>query len=211
LFKGWDILFQLYIFQVSSHKYLHFIEHMYTNAGIAYARSLNLSPLQGSIIVAVLNTASVPGVVLLSALCDRFHVSNVMLLSTLGSAISVFLLWGLSSSSTALPLLIIFALTYGFFAGGFTATYAGIVRELRRVSPPGAADLGSIFGLLSAGRGIGNIVCGPVSELLLRDGGGRANMSNFAYGTSYSPLVIFTGVTALVAITPWATRKLHVI
>jgi MFS family permease len=178
---------------------------------LAYARALNLSPLQGSLIVAVLNTASVPGVVLLSALCDRFHVANVMLLSTVGSALSVFLLWGLSSASTALPLLIIFALSYGFFAGGFTATYAGIVRELRRVSPPGAADLGSIFGLLSAGRGIGNVVCGPISELLLRRGGIQETSVRFAYGTSFSTLVIFTGATALLAIMPWATRKLRII
>jgi MFS family permease len=134
-----------------------------------------------------------------------------MLLSTLGSAISVFLLWGLSSSSTALPLLITFALTYGFFAGGFTATYAGIVRELRQISPPGAADLGSIFGLLSAGRGVGNVVCGPVSELLLGNRGELVDMSKFAYGTSFSPLVIFTGVTALIAVMPWATRQLHII
>jgi MFS family permease len=133
-----------------------------------------------------------------------------MLLSTVGSVLSVFLLWGLSSPSTALPLLIIFALSYGFFAGGFTATYAGIVRELRRVSPPGAADLGSIFGLLSAGRGIGNVVCGPVSELLLR-GGNQEYATEFAYGTSFSPLVIFTGVTAMMAFMPWATKKLHII
>jgi len=65
-----------------------------------------------------------------------------------------------------LPLLAVFAILYDFFAGGFTSTYAGTVQELRRIST--AADLGSIFRLLSAGRGVGNIICGPISEGLLR-------------------------------------------
>jgi MFS family permease len=163
------------------------------------------------LLVAVLNAATVPGVVLFSALCDRFHVSNIILLSTLGSAVSVFLFWGLSSPFTALPLLIAFALSYGFFAGGFTATYAGMVRELRQVTPPGAADLGSMFGLLTAGRGIGNVVCGPVSEMLLRSSGERRSLVKFAYDTSFSSLVVFTGATALLATMPWATRKLKMV
>jgi MFS family permease len=155
--------------------------------------------------------ASVPGVILLSALSDRIHVTNVILISTLGSAISVFLLWGLSSTSTAQPVLLVFAIFYGFLAGGFTATFAGMVRELRRVAPPGAADLGSMFGLLSAGRGLGNVVCGPISEVLLKGSSEHVESGEFAYKGSYRLLVIFTGTTAVLAITPWVTRKLHLV
>jgi hypothetical protein len=73
------------------------------------------------------------------------------------STLSIFLLLDFS-----LPFLAVFVIFYGFFAGGFTSTYAGTVQELRRIST--AADLGSIFRLLSAGRGVGNIICGPIMK-----------------------------------------------
>ena|SRR2546423_11133883 len=155
--------------------------------------------------VSLLNTASVPGVVLLSALCDRTTVTNVIFISALGSTLSIFLFWGFS---TSLSFMIVFALLYGFFAGGFTSTYAGTVKELRRVST--GSDLGSIFGLLSAGRGIGNVICGPISETLLGQEywDGKAL---FAYGSAYGPLITFTGITAALTLTPWVTKKLHLI
>jgi hypothetical protein len=86
-----------------------------------------------------------------------------------------------------------------------------MVRELRRVAPSGSADLGSMIGLLSAGRGLGNVVCGPISEILLKGGRGSVERKELAYGSSYRLLVIFTGTTAVLAVTPWVTRKLHLI
>ena len=171
----------------------------------SYARTLSLSPLESSLLVSLLNTASVPGIVLLSALSDRTNVTNVIFISALGSAISIFCFWGLASS---LPLLAVFTIFYGFFAGGFTATYAGMFQELRRSAP--GADLGSIIGLLSAGRGIGNVVCGPLSELLLRgDGSTKQTTPKFAYDSSYGTLVVFTGITAALTLSPWVLKRLH--
>jgi MFS family permease len=159
--------------------------------------------MTGSLMVSLLNTASVPGVVLLSALCDRTTVTNVIFISAFGSAISIFLFWGFS---TTLPAMIIFAIMYGFFAGGYTSTYAGTVKELRQVSA--GSDLGSMFGLLSAGRGIGNVICGPISESLLGQSSwyGKAL---FAYGSAYGPLIAFTGITAALTLTPWVAKRLH--
>ena len=161
--------------------------------------------MTGSLMVSLLNTASVPGVVLLSAFCDRTDVTNVIFISAFGSTLSIFLLWGFS---TSLPAMIVFAIVYGFFAGGFTSTYAGAVKELTRVSA--GSDLGSIFGLLSAGRGIGNVICGPISEALLGQDAwdGKAL---YAYGSAYGPLIAFTGITAALTLTPWVTRRLHLI
>lgn len=155
--------------------------------------------------VSLLNTASVPGVILLSALCDRTSVTNVIFISAFGSAASIFLFWGFS---TTLPAMVVFAIMYGFFAGGYTSTYAGTINELRRLST--GSDLGSICGLLSAGRGIGNVICGPISESLLGRGSwyGRAL---FAYGSAYGPLIAFTGITAALTMTPWVTKRLHLI
>lgn len=155
--------------------------------------------------VSIVNTASVPGVVFLSALCDRINVTTVIFVSAMGSAVAVFLLWGFSVN---LPILVVFSILYGFFAGGFTSTYAGTVQEVRRISTE--SDLGSIIGLLGFGRGIGNVICGPLAESLL-NGETLNNKASFAYGSEYGPLIIFTGVTATLALTPWFARQARVI
>lgn len=152
--------------------------------------------------VTVLYTASVPGVIFLSALSDHTNVTNVLFISACGSALSVFLVWGFS---TSLPVLSIFAILYGFFAGGFISTYAGIVRELRSTCP--GADAVSIFGLLSVGRGIGNVICGPLSEVLLGQKSWEHN-AVFAYGSKYGTLITFTGITATLTLTPWVMKRL---
>lgn len=54
-------------------------------------------------------------------------------------------------------------------------------------------DATMVFAVLAAGRGIGNVVCGPVSEALLGLGGvGEMGL----YKSEYGPLVVFTGVSA---------------
>ncbi|KIM99724.1 hypothetical protein OIDMADRAFT_165885 [Oidiodendron maius Zn] len=175
-----------------------------------YLSSLNYSPFVSSLLLSALNAACVPGVILLSSLCDKTHVSNIILISTLGSTISVLLFWGLS---TSLPLIAIFAVTYGFFAGGFTATIVGTVKSLKEIAP--RSEPGSIIGLMSMGRGIGNVVCGPLSELLLNKGRiGREDYANgheFAYQSRYGVLIIFTGVTAAVGMCGWVARVLKVL
>ena len=97
-----------------------------------------------------MNTTSVPGMVLLSTLSDRLETILVYLISALGSTFSSFLFWAVSSSLASLTFCTI---CYGFFAGGFTVTYADTVKELRRQVPP--ADLGSIVSVSSLGRGSG--------------------------------------------------------
>lgn len=50
-----------------------------------------------------------------------------------------------------------------------------------------------IFAFLAAGRGIGNVACGPITEVLIRVGDvGREG----AYATQYGPLVLYTGISA---------------
>jgi hypothetical protein len=142
----------------------------------------------------------------LSMLSERVSVYTILLISSLGSTLSVFLLWGLSGSSTGL--LVAFALCYGAFAGGFTAVYAGAAKELRRVTPggeTGRADLGSMMGLLGGGRGIGNVACGPVSEALLRHSAGW-KVAAGGYSSSFGPLIIFAGTTAALAMSAWFAK-----
>ena len=170
-----------------------------------YIGSLNYPPLVSSMLLSALNIASVPGVIVLSTLCDKTHVTNVILISTLGSAISVLLFWGLS---TSLPLIAIFAVSYGFFAGGFTSTYAGTVKSLMEVAP--RSERGNIIGLLSLGRGIGNVACGPLSELLLNKERIGGEVHRVAYQSGYGGLIVFTGLTAAVGMCGWVAKVLKV-
>ena len=93
-----------------------------------FARSIGLSPSMGTLLVALVNAASVPSTIILGMLIDRFHVTTVILLSTVGAVISVFLFWGCSDT---LPLLIVFSILYGLSAGGFVSTNAGVIKAVK--------------------------------------------------------------------------------
>ena len=124
----------------------------------------------------------------MGGIIDRWHISTCLLISTLGSTLSVFFLWGFS---TSLPLLLVFCVVYGFFAGSYSTTYPGMMKAVDKSMP--GADSTMVFAMLAAGRGIGNVASGPVSEVLLRTS--RIG-SEGLYGTEYGPLVLFTGISA---------------
>ena len=99
-------------------------------------------------------------------------------------------LWGFS---TSLPVLYLFCITYGLFAGSFTSTWPGVIKDVQKKSD--TADAGLVFAFLAAGRGIGNVVSGPLSEALVkgRPWWGQAGM---AYGSGFGALIAFTGASA---------------
>jgi MFS family permease len=156
-----------------------------------FARSIGLSPSMGTLLVALVNAASVPSTIILGMLIDRFHVTTVILLSTVGAVISVFLFWGCSDT---LPLLIVFSILYGLSAGGFVSTNAGVIKAVKSLDE-NKSDVGMLIGLLSAGRGIGAVVSGPLSEALLTLKPWQGDVG-LGYGTGYGGLIVFTGITA---------------
>lgn len=156
--------------------------------------------------VTFMNAGMVIGFVLIGFLIDRWHVTNVILLATIGTTFGVFLVWGLSIS---LPALCVFALLYGLFAGSASATWPGIVQVVRQVDE---APTGVVLGLLAAGRGVGSIACGPLSEMIIQGkwpwtGKSSAN----GYGTSFGLLIVFTGVTAAFGTLGFGARRLGLI
>ncbi|KAJ5140951.1 hypothetical protein N7448_004359 [Penicillium atrosanguineum] len=155
-----------------------------------YARSLGANNLQATLTVMLFNLASVFGCVIMGSMVDRYHATTCILLSTVGSTIAVFLIWGFSVS---LAPLYIFCVFYGLFAGSFTSTWPAVVNEIRKKSP--YVEPSIVFGVLSTGRGIGNIVSGPLSEALL-DQNAWKGIAAKAYGSGYGPLIVFTGVSA---------------
>lgn len=167
-----------------------------------YARSIGLSPSMGTLLVALVNAASVPSTIILGMLIDRFHVTTVILLSTVGAVVSVFLFWGFSD---ALPLLIVFSVLYGFFAGGFVSTNAGVIKAIKTLDEN--TDVGTLIGFLSAGRGIGAVVSGPLSEALLTSKPWKGEAA-LGYGTGYGSLIVFTGITAALGGASFLGRRL---
>ncbi|KAE8336928.1 hypothetical protein BDV24DRAFT_141053 [Aspergillus arachidicola] len=156
------------------------------------ARTLGASSILASLTVILCNLASVFGCIAMGHLVDRYHATTCILVSTIGSTLAVFFLWGFSVS---LAPLYMFCVVYGLFAGSFTSTWPAIMNEVVKKSQ--LADPSIVFGFLATGRGIGNIVSGPLSDALIK-GSWSYDPSAFAYGTTYGTLIIFTGITALV-------------
>ncbi|KAJ5894967.1 hypothetical protein N7495_006658 [Penicillium taxi] len=156
----------------------------------SFAHRIGATELVASLTVTVLNLASVFGSVALGFLTDRFHVLTCIAISTVGTVISVFLLWGFS---TTVPVLLVFCVAYGLFAGSYSATWSGMIREVQKVDS--AADPTIIFSLIAFGRGIGNVVSGPFSEFLLRKDSRNEHMLG-AYGSGFGLVIGCTGLTA---------------
>lgn len=176
-------------------------------------RTVGLSQNTGTMLVSLFNATSIVGGIALGALCDRFSVTNIMLLSSVGSALSVVLFWGLASSAgsdssqTAIALLTVFSITYGFFAGGFSSTWSGVITQIKRDSAP-SLDTGLVFGLLAGGRGIGNVISGPLSTVLIQSGslGESGLKGNTGFESQYGTLILFTGITAFFGAWSWMWR-----
>jgi MFS family permease len=167
-----------------------------------YARnSLHSSSVAAAFTIIAINLSSVFGCILMGVLIDRYHVTTCILVSTIGTSIGVFLLWGLSSS---LPLVYIFCITYGLFAGSFTTTWSGVIRNIR--SKVESADTAMVFAFLAFGRGIGSICSGPLSQWLISDSAWLGS-NDLAYGSGYGPLITFTGISALVGGCSFIFRK----
>ncbi|KAL3425890.1 major facilitator superfamily transporter [Phlyctema vagabunda] len=167
-----------------------------------FARSLGLSKSIGALLLALVNGSAVFSTVIMGMLIDRFHVTTVILLSTVGATTSVLVFWG---CSTALPMLCIFSILYEFFAGGFVSTNAGIIKLIKHLD--GRTDVGMLLGLLSAARGVGVLASGPMSAAMLI-GMPWQGEAGLAYGSGYGSIIVFTGVTAAAGGIGYLTERL---
>ena len=157
-----------------------------------YAGMIGASTSLQALTVILFNLASVVGCVLMGAIIDKLDVTVCILISTVGSTIGVFLIWGFSMT---LAPLFIFSIVYGLFAGSYTSTWPGIMRDVVRKKP--SAESSMVFACLAAGRGVGNLVSGPLSEALVK-GLPWEGEPGYGYGSGYGSLIVFTGVTGVV-------------
>ncbi|KAL3472268.1 MFS general substrate transporter [Aspergillus californicus] len=167
-----------------------------------YAGMIGASSSLQALTVILFNVASVVGCVLMGAIVDKIDVTLCILVSTVGSTLGVFLVWGFSMS---LGPLFVFAVIYGLFAGSYTSTWPGIMRDVVRKKT--SAESSMVFACLAAGRGVGNLVSGPLSEALVKGMPWEGNVG-YGYGSGYGTLIVFTGVTGVVGGGSYIARSL---
>ncbi|PKX89369.1 putative MFS monocarboxylate transporter [Aspergillus novofumigatus IBT 16806] len=145
----------------------------------SYARTLGASDFLASLTVTLFNLMTVFGCIFTGYLADRHHVTKCILLSSAGAVASVFLLWGLANHIATLYI--------------FCIVWSALSHEVQKSERSA-----------HTGRGVGNVVSGPLSEALLKVGGWKAEEAFGAYGSEYGVLVVLTGVTAFLGgLRPW--------
>ncbi|KDE08267.1 hypothetical protein MVLG_01533 [Microbotryum lychnidis-dioicae p1A1 Lamole] len=162
----------------------------------SYAASIGLSPSAGSASLAALNAASIFSRIGVGILSDKKPPHLIASVIMAVSAVSVFLLWGLASTSLA-PLLI-FSLVFGFACGPWTCLYVAMIKEVASDDLPLSVTL---FSFAAFGRGVGTIITAFLSSLLLaRSMKGAEAWTAFGVADGkFGSVVMFTGAILVVA------------
>lgn len=95
-----------------------------------YAQAaLPSQPSLGSLSLALINGAALLSRLGFGALSDSPHLGYVLVLSSsVGSGLSVLLLWGLAGADRGA--LLGFCVAFGVFAGGFSSLWSGMIRSI---------------------------------------------------------------------------------
>jgi Cu2+-exporting ATPase len=150
----------------------------------SYASSLRLGDKSGAILLALMSVFQVGGQFVFGSLSDRKVPLNVLACaSTIVAAAACLTMWRLA---TSLPVLIIFAIVYGFFGAGFTAIWARMSTAITDDVTAGPI----VFSLLNFGKGIGNVLAGPIGGSLVAS----SRSSGTSAPMSYHWVIVFTGV-----------------
>jgi MFS family permease len=165
-----------------------------------YARNVSaLSPTFSTLLITLINIPGICSSTFFGFLSDNkhFHLSapTVTAISALTSALAAFLFWGLAERG-GIALLVLFAITFGFFASAYSATWGGVMNEMENDAAQRneAIDSGVLYGLLNGARGIGYVSGGLISVPLIK-AGSSMHIGNLGYGTTYGPLIVFTGLS----------------
>lgn len=173
-----------------------------------YARSvLDSGEFPAAATILLLNLASTVGCPSMGWLSDNLHVSTCLFIATFGASVATFLLWGFT---TTLPLLLVYCGWYGLFAGSYTSAWTGLMRQVTTDNTISTrykcedTDPVMVLAVLAAGRGIGSVLSGPLSQALVESVPWEGE-AYAAYGSGYGPLILFTGITATLAgiVLPW--------
>lgn len=155
----------------------------------SYATANGLSTLKAALLLALMSLSQVFGQLSYGYLSDRNLSINILTASSaLIAAIIVYAAWGIAHT---FGVLVAFALIYGFFAAGYTATWARMGSKIS--SEPSTAF--TAFGLLNFQKGIGNVLAGPIGGSLLSN---AIEVGRYGAG-KYEAVVLFTGSCMLLS------------
>lgn len=183
-----------------------------TYIGTFAASNLNFSPANSALILVALNVPSIFASLWFGPLSDgeptkvfggrRLNIHWVNCLSALGSALPILFLWGMvpsTSTPAGIALLTLFAVIWGFFAGGYSTIWGGIVKEVSAEAQRNGCfvNTGLVMGMLNGGRGLGYILGGLAGVQLLKVG--SVTQSILAYGTGFGSVILFAGCGAVVS------------
>jgi len=154
-----------------------------------YAIYIGISEQTSTIILSVLNAATIFGQIALGHVCDRYGYTTSLIISSGVASLSAFFLWGFAGNSFAL--LMAFAVIYGTFGSGFTSSFPSIVTDIAGTEYRKPILIQGVFMLL---RGIGNVVGNPIGSLILTSTSQVSNAAGWADLTYFvgSALVVST-------------------
>jgi MFS family permease len=171
------------------------------------ANVFHFSTSKSALLVAGLNAPAVFGNIWFGFVSDgrpvfrghwRLSLSTVIMISASGSCLPTLFLWGFASpgSTSGIALVALFVIIYGFFAGGYSSTWGGMVIEMSAEAEAHdeAIDTALVYGLLNAGRGVGWVVGGFAGIGLLN--AGSVSKADLAYGSKYGSLILASGIGA---------------
>ncbi|GJN72726.1 hypothetical protein PLIIFM63780_006789 [Purpureocillium lilacinum] len=147
---------------------------------------MGLSGSVGALILAVNNLACVVGQVAFGHLTDRKANIHVLVsATTFVAGVATLTLWGLAGS---LATLLAFSAVYGAFAGAYIVFWPKFGSLL-------SEDPQTVYSLMAFGKGIGNVVTGPISAGLVR---GQVTAGGYGLGR-FGGLVVFVGSLMLLS------------
>ncbi|KAJ5696906.1 hypothetical protein N7455_000200 [Penicillium solitum] len=151
-----------------------------------FTASLGMSPGTGAGIVAAFNFSSALGRLLCGLCSDFVGPLNTLFISLLLSALSMLIIWPIS---TSLGPLVVFVIVNGMANGGFFSTMPTVVGNTF-----GSARVSVVMGMVVTGWAGGYLLGAPIAGFILDAAGGENKGV-----TGYRPAIFYAGAMALVA------------
>ncbi|KAL8920957.1 MAG: hypothetical protein Q9208_005983 [Pyrenodesmia sp. 3 TL-2023] len=159
----------------------------------SYATDVGLSSAQGFLLVSLINLSQAIGQPLQGLLADsRGSFYPPMILSTFGSGLETFLIWGFSHNLWSLA---IYSFLYGGTAGGFAVLRPRFATGIVGHNKNEEQSL-LIFGILTAVRGVATVASGFIAVTQLDK---EARVTSGYGAHKWLRIIVYTGVMMIVA------------
>lgn len=155
----------------------------------SYASAVSLGNAVGTTSVAILNIGTFLGSIFGGFMTDYRSSNFIISYSTICMTLTILFIWGFAANAVSV---ISFAFLYAFFGASFVAVWPGVIKDIIRRDTTQSIDPSNIYAFFIAARGIGNIVCGPLSQALLQLPRLTKDF-NYGYGSGYGWLILFAG------------------